>query len=173
MVTDLLEIIDALQRVIDRADAALVVAAKAGPRVKTLTALPGVGVLTALIILARVGDIERFPSARKLASWAGLTPTVRAPTAPCATDTSPNRVTPGRAGSCARPRRGRSGARPNSIPTPGPQGAARRSPRPPSPANSAPHAYHLLREADVARLPKGAVGVRSQDFFNGLSSGDP
>jgi transposase len=27
--------------------------------------------------VAEIGDITRFPSARKLASWAGLTPTVR------------------------------------------------------------------------------------------------
>jgi Transposase IS116/IS110/IS902 family len=32
---------------------------------------------TALVILAEAGDITRFRSARKLASWAGLTPTVR------------------------------------------------------------------------------------------------
>jgi hypothetical protein len=31
----------------------------------------------ALVILAEIGDITRFPTARKLASWAGLTPTVR------------------------------------------------------------------------------------------------
>ena len=42
-----------------------------------LTQLPGVGLFTALVILAEVGDISRFASARKLASWAGLTPTVR------------------------------------------------------------------------------------------------
>jgi transposase len=29
------------------------------------------------VILAEIGDIARFPNARKLASWAGLTPTVR------------------------------------------------------------------------------------------------
>ena len=28
-------------------------------------------------MVAEIGDITRFPSARKLASWAGLTPTVR------------------------------------------------------------------------------------------------
>ncbi|MET8626676.1 transposase [Kitasatospora sp. NPDC004669] len=33
--------------------------------------------ITALAVVAEVGDITRFPSARKLASWAGLTPTVR------------------------------------------------------------------------------------------------
>ncbi len=51
--------------------------AKAGPRVGILTALPGVGEFTALVMLAEIGDITRFGSARKLASWAGLTPTVR------------------------------------------------------------------------------------------------
>lgn len=42
-----------------------------------LTQLPGVDVFTALVILAETGDITRFGSARKLAAWAGLTPTVR------------------------------------------------------------------------------------------------
>ena len=50
---------------------------KADPRVKVLRTLPGVGEFTALVMLAEIGDITRFPSARKLASWAGLTPTVR------------------------------------------------------------------------------------------------
>jgi transposase len=77
VVTDLLETIDALQQVIDRADAGLAREAKADPRVKALRTLPGVGPLTAMIMLAEIGDIARFSSARKLASWAGLTPTVR------------------------------------------------------------------------------------------------
>jgi len=42
-----------------------------------LTQLPGIGPFTALVILAEAGDISRFASARQLASWAGLTPTVR------------------------------------------------------------------------------------------------
>jgi transposase len=50
---------------------------KAGPRVKILTTLPGVGHFTALVMLTEIGDITRFPTARQLASWAGLTPTVR------------------------------------------------------------------------------------------------
>jgi len=32
-----------------------------------------VGTLTTLIIAAEISDITRFPSARKLAAWAGLT----------------------------------------------------------------------------------------------------
>ena len=51
--------------------------ARAGPRVTVLRTLPGVGEFTALVMLAEIGDITRFGSARKLASWAGLTPTVR------------------------------------------------------------------------------------------------
>ena len=42
-----------------------------------LTQLPGVGPFTALVLLAEIGEVSRFGSARKLASWAGLTPTVR------------------------------------------------------------------------------------------------
>jgi transposase len=77
IVTDCLAVIDALAVTIDRLDAEVRARAKADPRVKTLTALPGVGQFTALMMLAEIGDITRFPNARKLASWAGLTPTVR------------------------------------------------------------------------------------------------
>jgi len=77
IVTDCLAVIDGLAPVIDRIDAELRQHAKADPRVKVLTTLPGVGQFTALMMLAEIGDITRFPSARKLASWAGLTPTVR------------------------------------------------------------------------------------------------
>jgi transposase len=77
VVADCLAVIDGLAPVIDRIDGELRAHAKADPRVKTLTTLPGVGQFTALVMLAEIGDISRFPSARKLASWAGLTPTVR------------------------------------------------------------------------------------------------
>ncbi len=77
IVTDCLTVIDGLAPVIDRIDGELRQHARADPRVKTLTTLPGVGQFTALVMLAEIGDISRFPNARKLASWAGLTPTVR------------------------------------------------------------------------------------------------
>ena len=64
---------------IDRIDGELHQHAKADPQVKVLRTLPGVGEFTALVMVAEIGDITRFPSARKLASWAGLTPTVRGP----------------------------------------------------------------------------------------------
>jgi transposase len=77
IVTDCLAVIDGLAPVIDRIEGELHTQAKADPRVKALRTLPGVGEFTALVILAETGDITRFPSARKLASWAGLTPAVR------------------------------------------------------------------------------------------------
>jgi transposase len=77
IVTDCLAVIDGLAPVTGRIDGELHAHAKAGPRVKVLRTLPGVGEFTALVMLAEIGDIARFPSARKLASWAGLTPTVR------------------------------------------------------------------------------------------------
>jgi transposase len=72
-----LALIDALQVPIDRLDWEIHQQAKAGPRVKALTRLPGAGPFTAPVIVAEIGDVSRFASARKLASWAGLTPTVR------------------------------------------------------------------------------------------------
>src|SRR5262249_22153901 len=77
IITDCLAVIDGLAPLIDRIDGELHARAKADPRVKTLRTLPGVGEFTALVMVAEIGDISRFPGARKLASWAGLTPTVR------------------------------------------------------------------------------------------------
>jgi transposase len=77
VITDSLGFIDAVAPIIDRLDRQLHARAKADPRVKLLTALPGVGEFTALMLLAEIGDIGRFRNARALASWAGLTPTVR------------------------------------------------------------------------------------------------
>ena len=77
IITDCLAFIDALEPQISRLDGEVRARAKADPRVGVLTTLPGVGQFTALVMLAEIGDITRFANARKLASWAGLTPTVR------------------------------------------------------------------------------------------------
>ena len=77
IVADCLAVIDGLAPLTGRIDSELHARAKADPRVKVLRTLPGVGEFTALVMLAEIGDITRFGSARKLASWAGLTPTVR------------------------------------------------------------------------------------------------
>jgi transposase len=77
VIEDGLALIDATEVRVDRLDWEIRQRARSDPRVKVLTQLPGVGPFTALVILAEIGDITRFPTARKLASWAGLTPTVR------------------------------------------------------------------------------------------------
>jgi transposase len=77
IVTDCLAVIDGLAPVTGRIDGELHQHARGDPRVKVLRTLPGVGEFTALVMVAEIGDITRFGSARKLASWAGLTPTVR------------------------------------------------------------------------------------------------
>jgi transposase len=77
VVQDDLALIDALDQLIDRLDWQIHQHARSGPRVKVLTQLPAIGPFTALVILAEIGDASRFGSARKLAAWAGLTPTVR------------------------------------------------------------------------------------------------
>jgi transposase len=77
VIDDALALTGALQQPIDRLDQEVRQQARSDPRVKVLTQLPGVGPFTALVLLAEIGDISRFESARKLAAWAGLTPTVR------------------------------------------------------------------------------------------------
>ena len=78
IVTDCLAVIDGLAPVIDRIDGELHAARQGRPAGQGADrTLPGVGEFTALVMLAEIGDITRFGSARKLASWAGLTPTVR------------------------------------------------------------------------------------------------
>lgn len=44
------------------------------PDAKRLMTIPGIGVLTATAMVASVGDIRRFRSGRRFASWLGLTP---------------------------------------------------------------------------------------------------
>jgi transposase len=51
--------------------------AKHDERVDVLCQIRGVGRYTAMLVIAEIGAIGRFASARKLCAWAGLTPTVR------------------------------------------------------------------------------------------------
>ena len=92
IVTDCLAVIDGLTPLTDRIDGELHQHAKADPRVKVLRTPPGVGEFTALVMVAEIGDITRFGSARKLASWAGLTPTVRGSDIKVRHGTSPGRA---------------------------------------------------------------------------------
>ena len=48
------------------------------PRVHRLLTIPGIGPFIAIVLVLELGDIHRFPTAKHLASYIGLTPRVRA-----------------------------------------------------------------------------------------------
>jgi transposase len=77
IIQDCCGLLDALATPIARLEGEIAVLARPDPRVQALQALPGIGRLTAMTLVAEIGDIGRFPSARKLCAWAGLTPQVR------------------------------------------------------------------------------------------------
>ncbi len=51
--------------------------AKENEQAKLLTTIPGIGELRAIDLLAEIGEIERFESSDKLASYAGLVPSLK------------------------------------------------------------------------------------------------
>jgi transposase len=73
----LLGLIGDFDREIELAKREIDTLARRDPRVDVLTQLRGIGPYTAMLLIAEVGEIERFRSARHLCAWAGLTPTVR------------------------------------------------------------------------------------------------
>jgi transposase len=77
IIQDCCGLLDALATPIARLEREIHAQAKPDPRVQALMALPGIGKLTAMTLVAEIGDIGRFPTARKLCAWAGLTPQVR------------------------------------------------------------------------------------------------
>lgn len=77
VVVDNLTLVDHLSRQIEALDADLQLSKKQQNVVKLLKTMPGVGRLSAISILAEIGDIQRFHSPKALCHWAGLTPRVR------------------------------------------------------------------------------------------------
>jgi transposase len=70
-----LRLIEELDEEVDVADAQIHKLFARDERVRRLLPIPGVGIITGAIVVAEVGDIDRFPAARQFASWCGLTPT--------------------------------------------------------------------------------------------------
>jgi transposase len=71
---DLLEIYDRELKMVEREMRAMF---KDHAGYHAIQAITGVGPVMAAIFVAEIGDITRFPTARHLCSWAGVTPTVR------------------------------------------------------------------------------------------------
>ena len=136
IITGCLAFTGALEPQISRLDGEVRARAKAGPRARVLTTLPGAGHFTALVMLAETGDITRFASARKPASWAGLTPTVRGSDLTVRHGHIPGQGSAQQRWGPARPRRpprDPPGSLPPTLRSPG--GAGRRSPPSRSPAS--------------------------------------
>jgi transposase len=77
VIVDNLELVDHLSAQIVALEADLQLSDQLQQNVKLLKTIPGVGPITAVIILAEIGDIQRFSSPKSLCNWAGLTPRVR------------------------------------------------------------------------------------------------
>lgn len=71
---DILAHIDFINKRVENTNAAIKIYAKEFKEVPRLTTVPGIGIFSALLILAEIGDINRFPSPKKLVSYAGLCP---------------------------------------------------------------------------------------------------
>jgi transposase len=72
-----LHLIDSLDAEIDGCEAALRTAGADHPYVPLLTTVPGIGPVLGYTIAAEIGDIARFPTAKKLVGYTGLCPIVR------------------------------------------------------------------------------------------------
>jgi transposase len=67
-----LDTLDFAQKQVEQIEESLKQQSIRDERIPLLVQLPGVGVLTAMTILAAIGDISRFPNAKKLVGYAGL-----------------------------------------------------------------------------------------------------
>lgn len=73
-----LELIDVLGKLIKEADLRIEATVSDHSQAKLLTSVPGISYVSGLTIMAEIGDVERFPSAKKLQGYAGLVPSTYA-----------------------------------------------------------------------------------------------
>jgi transposase len=77
-VNDHLLRLDVLKGQIGDLDREIRKCSKASPVAQALETIPGIGPFIALLLVAEVGDIRRFPTAKHLASYTGLVPSLYA-----------------------------------------------------------------------------------------------
>lgn len=75
---DVLSLLHLLREQIRRVEERLIAGWADDGVVRRLMTIPGVGPVTAIAVVIELGEISRFPSAKHLASYIGLTPRVRA-----------------------------------------------------------------------------------------------
>jgi len=73
-----LNLIEVLDKLINEADQRIKRTISDHPQAKLLTSIPGISYISALTIVAEIGEVNRFPSAKHLQSYAGLVPSTYA-----------------------------------------------------------------------------------------------
>ncbi len=76
-IVTLLAVIDDLDAQLAPLEQELRPHARQDPRVQLLMTIPGVAELLGLTLASEIGDISRFPTARQLVGYSGLTPTIK------------------------------------------------------------------------------------------------
>ncbi len=71
-----LALAERLQDLIKQVSEEIAAQVEANPAATLLMSIPGISYYSALLIVSEIGEIGRFPSARKLCSYAGLVPSV-------------------------------------------------------------------------------------------------
>src|SRR3990172_9282526 len=71
-----LSVLSCIQEHVHEAESLIQDQAASDPQAQLLTTIPGIAALTALTILSEIGDVDRFPDADHLVSYAGLAPRV-------------------------------------------------------------------------------------------------
>jgi transposase len=71
---DLLGLLEQLNRQVDALDQAVETAAGENPQARLLMTQPGVGPITALAFVLTIGEVDRFPRSKQVASYLGLIP---------------------------------------------------------------------------------------------------
>ncbi len=72
--SDILAHIDFITKRLESINAVIKTYAKDFPETERLISIPGIGIFSALVIVAEIGDINRFPNPKKLVRYAGLCP---------------------------------------------------------------------------------------------------
>ena len=72
--TQLLEQLEQYDQWIREADRKILQALRKNPQATRLRQIPGIGLIGAAVLLAEIGPVDRFPSPKKLVSYAGIAP---------------------------------------------------------------------------------------------------
>lgn len=66
--------LDNLKETIEKADRVIKQRSSSIPEAKLLQTIPGIGLTTAFLLVSEIGDVKRFPNAKKFTSYFGMVP---------------------------------------------------------------------------------------------------